>query len=238
MEEDDGISGGSDPGISAGTGFGGAFQSAYSAGEGDVLVNGLAAGLLDGLNTKPKPFFGGVSMGAAFVALAPNRLLAEEPSIRQQWEKKIADINNRPPRSAEWIRGWYEALQFALSHTVDDYHFFLNAAIALTKLGRFAEALSMLEQAESKAREKGDHRLLYGVRKQRGFILYLNNQFFESLEVYRSVILGNAEVSSAEMYYLRTMMTWLTRNYEGVTVDRLMVWYDSLTVRCNKPDKR
>ena len=158
------------------------------------------------------------------------------PSPVGHWCQLIEQANRLPSCSEAWNAIWKEAYEFALPHAESDYHFYLNAAIALSRLKRFNEALLLLLQAEKNG--QGDEVFLLAVIKQAAFVLYMKKFYFKSLQLYRSVYGGHAQVSAKLMEYIKEMMHWLrlrpTNEAERIEVNRISAWFDSLTVRPQK----
>ena len=166
------------------------------------VIQGVITSLFSEFQSVPSALSGVRSEGAFALMMArPVSRIPLDPSAVGYWHRLMKRADSYPPGSEAWNTIWERAYQFALRHIGSDYHFYLNAAIALSRLGRFKEALFLLIQAEKNG--QGDEDFLCAVKKQVAFVLYMKKYYFESLQLYRSVYGGHAQVSASEMKYLK-----------------------------------
>ena len=100
-----------------------------------------------------------------------------------RWKNLEAAASSKKEGSTEWYQYWQKAYQYAKSMIPYDYHFNLNTAIALTRLGEFQPALEILQNQLKQ--EITDLSYKSGLLKQLGFIYYYAKEFECSILYYQ-----------------------------------------------------
>lgn len=158
--------------------------------------------------------------------LEPKKELINKRSPIKRWKNLTAFASSQKEGSVKWYQAWQAALKFALDMTPFDYHFNLNAAIALTRLGNVKSAIDILQQQL----EQGIIDLQYrnGVLKQLGFLYYYADEYECSVEYYIQALPNGTTIPESLYQIIRQVIEQVKQSstYNMKTLE----WFSSLTI--------
>jgi tetratricopeptide (TPR) repeat protein len=157
----------------------------------------------------------------------PKKSLFDDKSTRiKHWKDLETLASFKKEGSTEWNQSWEQAYQYANSMIPFDYHFNLNAAIALTRLGEFQAALELLVQQLEK--EITDLSYKNGVLKQLGFIYYYANNFECSISYYQQALPAGSIISQSLHNIISKIIVQLEKS--GTCRAQVCEWFYSLSI--------
>ena len=155
---------------------------------------------------------------------AKKGLFDDKVSRIKRWKNLEAMASSKKEGSSEWYQSWQQAYQYASSMLPYDYHFNLNAAIALTRLGELQSAVVILkQQLEQKI---ADLQYRSGLLRQLGFVYYYAKEFECSLSCYQQALPPGTHISTALHNIIDTIIVNIEQS--GCYKKDALDWFNSL----------
>lgn len=149
-----------------------------------ISVNGGAIGQIPILQAASlKPYF-----------RADDEFLPYQNTVKKEWKAMCKKANQYTENSQGFIDSWQQNYQFATNFLPSDMHFFLNAAVCLTKLGFLNKAFDLLQYALTIDEVNHDTGLSFAIKRQIAFIYGLKADWANALHTYRQIFPFGAEV--------------------------------------------
>ena len=123
-----------------------------------------------------------------------------------RWKELEAVAKAQTPGEPEWCEAWTCARDFALECAKEDYHFNLNAAIALTRLNHLDQAIEILFQQLHMLEHECDQAYFMGVNKQLGYIFYRKESYIDAVYYYMCGIDSSKAVPDIVYNYITTAL--------------------------------
>lgn len=145
-----------------------------------------------------------------------------------QWKEMEAMAMAQKPDTPQWHEAWACARDFALECAKVDYHFYLNAAIALTRLNLLDQAIYILLQQLSNPELVNDQAFLLGVNKQLGFIYFRKGKYADSIRYYMRCFDGSRAVADKTYGYICVSMEFVKRSVNPEFTRSAFDWFRQL----------